>query len=204
VTAVVNGKSVDNTMGLTPTGGIVMGTRPGDLDPGLVLYLLRQQKGTAAEAGGDTKGAVSAVEHMLNHDAGLVALSGMKNDVKAMREAASSGDAKAALALKIFTRSVTKVLGAYFFMLGGLDAIVFAGGVGEHDEATRAEVLAGVDTLGIHMAVARSAGGEIKEISADNSRVAVYVVPADEDEMIAMHVARMAQDEGAYSTDSNS
>ncbi|HEX3374930.1 MAG TPA: acetate kinase, partial [Edaphobacter sp.] len=95
VTAVVDGRSVDTTMGLTPTGGVVMGTRPGDLDPGLVLYLLRQMKGDQ----------VSALEKMLNHDAGMVALSRMANDMKAVREAASRGDAKAKLAVDVFTRS---------------------------------------------------------------------------------------------------
>jgi acetate kinase len=173
----------------------VMGTRPGDLDPGLVLYLLRQQKGSAADATG-------AVEKMMNHDAGLVAVSGMKNDVNAMRAAAAAGNAQAHLALKVFTRSVTKALGAYCFLLGGLDAIVFAGGIGEHDAETRAEVLAGLQALGIELVAEESgAAGEVRRISAPQSAVAVFVVPADEDEMIAMHVLQMAQDESAGSTD---
>ena len=98
VTAVVDGRSVDTSMGMTPTGGVVMGTRPGDLDPGVVLYLLRRQE-------------VGAVETMLNHEAGMVGLSGMANDVKEVRAAAAKGDEKARLALKVYTRSVTKVTG---------------------------------------------------------------------------------------------
>ena len=112
VTAVVDGRSVDTTMGLTPTGGVVMGTRPGDLDPGLVFYLLRQQAGTAEER-------VGAVEKMLNHDAGMVALSGLPNDMKEVRKAAADGDERAKLTLRVFTRSVRKAIGGYCWLLGG-------------------------------------------------------------------------------------
>ena len=130
VTALLDGRSVDTTMGLTPTGGVVMGTRPGDLDPGLVLYLLRDKKGDR----------IGDVEELLNHASGMVAVSGMENDVKAMREASANGDARATLALKVFTRSVTKAMGGFSWLLGGLDAIVFAGGIGEHDPKSRAEI----------------------------------------------------------------
>ncbi len=116
VTAVVAGKSIDTTMGLTPTGGIVMGTRPGDLDPGIILYLLRQPNATA-----------DSVEQMLNHNAGMVALSGQPNDMKAVREAARNNDEHARLAIKVFTRSVRKAIGSFAWLMGGVDAIVFAG-----------------------------------------------------------------------------
>jgi acetate kinase len=192
VTAVVNGRSVDTTMGLTPTGGVVMGTRSGDLDPGLVLYLLREGKSDRA----------ADVETLLNHRSGLVALSGMANDVKAIRTAAE-GSARATLALKIFTRSVTKAMGGFSWLLGGLDAIVFAGGIGEHDAQTRAEVVGGLGTLGVsldallnlnlHKAKDEAGADGIQRISAKNSEVAVFVVPAREDQMIAAHVERMAR-----------
>ena len=110
-------------MGLTPTGGVVMGTRPGDLDPGLVLYLLRQ-------AQGDRVAAMNSVETLLNHKAGMVALSGLPNDMRGVRKAAAAGSADARLALQIFTRSVRKAIGAFSWLLGGLDAIVFTGGIG--------------------------------------------------------------------------
>jgi acetate kinase len=139
VTAVVDGCSIDTTMGLTPTGGVVMGTRPGDLDPGLLLYLLRETTGDQ----------VSALEKMLNHDAGMVALSGMPNDMKAVREAAAKGDARARLATEIFTRTVKKALGGFIALMGGIDAVVFAGGIGEHDARSRAEIVAGMQGLGI-------------------------------------------------------
>jgi acetate kinase len=187
VTAVFNGASVDTTMGLTPTGGVVMGTRVGDLDPGLVLYLLRAQ-------GAATEEAAAAVEAMLNHRAGMVALSGMPNDVRAMRSASAGGDERARLALKVFTRSVTKAIGGYFFLLGGLDAIAFAGGIGEHDAATRTEVLAGLTELGIGLDDCPVVvGGKVQRISSSSSKTAVFVVPADEDHMIALHVLRMPQ-----------
>ena len=103
-----------------------METRPGDLDPGLILYLLRQQKANSEDA-------ISAVETMLNHSSGMVALAGMAGDMKEVRKAAAKGDEQAVLALKIFTRSVTNAIGGLSWLLGGLDAIVFAAGVGEHD-----------------------------------------------------------------------
>jgi acetate kinase len=196
VTALVEGRSVDTTMGLTPTGGVVMGTRSGDLDPGLVLYLLRE---------GPTKDQVGRVEALLNHASGMVALSGMANDVKAMRVAAAKGDARAALALKIFTRSVTKAMGGFSWLLGGLDAIVFAGGIGEHDAQTRSEIVGGLAGLGVNLDAAlnvnlaaaqnRAAAGGIQRIGSSNSSIAVLVVPAREDQMIAMHVERMARQE---------
>jgi acetate kinase len=185
VTAVVDGRSVDTTMGLTPTGGVVMGTRPGDLDPGLVIYLLRQVEGNQ----------VSALEKMLNHDAGMVALSGMPNDMKAVREAAQRRDTKARLAVEIFTRSVKKAVGGFVALMGGVDAVVFAGGIGEHDARSRAEILGGMEGLGILMnsELNEAKGDSIRRLSASDSVTAVLVVPAKEDWMIAVHVEQMAR-----------
>jgi acetate kinase len=184
VTAVVDGSSIDTTMGLTPTGGVVMGTRPGDLDPGLVLYLLRQMKNDQ----------VGALEKMLNHDAGMVALSSMPNDMKAVREAAAKGDARARLATEIFTRSVKKALGGFIALMGGIDAVVFAGGIGEHDVQSRTEIAAGMQGLGISInSELNEAGGDaVRVVSASDSLTAVLVVPTKEDWMIAMHVRQMA------------
>jgi acetate kinase len=188
VTALVDGRSIDTTMGLTPTGGVVMGTRSGDLDPGLVLYLLRQQQGTSAEA-------ATSIEHLLNHASGISSLSRMANDVKAVRVAAGKGDSRAQLALKVFTRSVRKATGGFCWLLGGLDAIVFAGGIGEHDAATRDEILANMSDLGVEIDVASHLreGDGIQRISASGSRTEVYVIPAQEDLMIALHVQRMVR-----------
>ena len=183
VTALLNGNSVDTTMGLTPTGGVVMGTRPGDLDPGLVLYLLRQHKGDAAKT-------LTAIESLLNHNSGLVGLSGMSNDFKSIRVAAGKHEPRAMLAVQIFTRSIAKALGSFCFLLGGLDAIVFTGGIGENDPATRAEILGGLQPLGIALDQRRNkeASHEPRTISVPASPTRVLVVPADEDRMIAIHV----------------
>jgi acetate kinase len=190
VTALLDGQSVDTTMGLTPTGGIVMGTRSGDLDPGLVIYLMRQQQGSRDEA-------ASAVEKLLNKRSGIASLSMMPNDVKAVRKAANGGNADATLALKVFTRSIAKTIGAFCWLLGGLDAIVFTGGIGEHDPQTPAEVLAGLAELGIELdaTAAGQAGDGIRQISSSRSKIDVRIVPAQEDRMISIHVRKMAASE---------
>jgi len=185
VTALIDGQSVDTTMGMTPTGGVVMGTRPGDLDPGVVLYLLRQQKD------GDQ---ATALEATLNKKSGMAALTNLPNDMRAIRKAASAGDTNALLALKIFTRSVRKAIGSYAWLLGGLDAIVFTGGIGEHDDATRSEVLTGLQAMGIKLddSLNSNMTKGMQKIHATGSTTQVFIVPAQEDLMIARHVSRMA------------
>ena len=185
VTAVLEGKSIDTSMGLTPTGGIVMATRPGDLDPGLMLYLLRQNNGD-----------VDAVETMLNHASGLAAFSPTgSGDVRDLRAAAGRGSERARLALKVFTRSVTKTVGSYLALMGGLDAIVFAGGIGEHDAASRMEILGGLKALGIRLDAARNDEKKsgVRSLEVEGAPTAIYVVPAEEDLMIARHVVAMSQ-----------
>lgn len=188
VTALLDGKSMDNTMGLTPTGGVVMGTRSGDLDPGLVLYLLREQAQPSTRA-------ITAVEMLLNHASGVAALSGMPNNVQAIRKAAGEGNARAALALKIFTRSVTRAIGGFCWLLGGLDAIVLTGGIGEHDPHTREQILSGLEGLGVDLdpSCNQAPAYGIQQISKQVSNTTILVVPAQEDLMIAIHVKRMAQ-----------
>lgn len=184
VTAVVDGRSVDTTMGLTPTGGVVMGTRPGDLDPGLVVYLMRRMERK-----------VTALEKMLNHDSGMVALSGMPNNMKEVRAAVARGDAKARLAVEVFTRSVKKAVGGFVALMGGVDAVVFAGGIGENDARSRAEIAGGLENLGISINSERNEvnGDAIRVVSASDSVTQVLVVSAKEDWMIAVHVERMAR-----------
>lgn len=188
VTALEGGRSVDTTMGLTPTGGVVMGTRPGDLDPGLVLYLLRQMEGDRAAAFG-------AVEAILNRKAGMVALSGLPNDMRGVREAAEKGNQRATLALEIFTRSVKKAVGSFIALMGGVDTIVFTGGIGEHDARSRMEILDGLETLGIQVdsGLNAGAGDGVRRINASESKTAVFAIPTKEDLMIAVHVDSMVQ-----------
>jgi acetate kinase len=180
VTACIHGKSVDTTMGLTPTGGVVMGTRPGDLDPGLVLYLLRRNGATT-----------DSVEAMLNHDAGLKALGG-SNDMRALRDAETT-DPNARLALDIFCRSLVKTI-AGLAAVHRPSALVFTGGIGEHDPRTRAAIASGLWAFGVELDPSANdlPGTGLRRISPEDSRIALYVVPAEEDLMIARHVVRMA------------
>lgn len=188
VTAVEDGRSVDNTMGLTPTGGVVMGTRPGDLDPGLFLYLLRQQAGEAGTA-------ADALEKILNCASGLLALSGLSNDMRIIHAAADKGNQSAKLALQVFTRSIKKAVGSYLCLLGGVDAIVYAGGIGEHDARVRQDILSGCESLGFEIdeSANESSSPGLHRISPAASATGIFVVPAEEDRMIARHVDRLAQ-----------
>lgn len=182
VTACIDGKSVDNTMGLTPTGGVVMGTRPGDLDPGVLVYLLRQPGATT-----------DSVEAMMNHDSGLRALGGV-NDMRELRRRAEAGDAQAVLAIRIFCRSVVKAI-VGFIALYGADSIVFTGGIGEHDKLTRADIATPFARFGLHLDATSNqhAADPIQRITTAESTITAYVVAAEEDLMIARHVAGMCR-----------
>jgi acetate kinase len=136
--ALQNGISIDTTMGLTPTGGIPMGTRSGDLDPGVMLYLLRNEKLDA-----------DRLEDLLNHQSGLFALSAGESDVKALEKRARNSDSDACLALEVFTVSVKKTIGAYIALLGGVDLLVFTGGIGEHSDRIRSAATVGLEPLGL-------------------------------------------------------
>ena len=186
VTAIRDGKAIDVSLGLTPSGGVIMGTRPGDLDPGLVFYLMRLQGGSAADA-------TNAVEQLLNKRSGMLALSGLSNDMRILRDAEKNGNEQAALAIEAFVLSVKKTIGGYIALMGGLDALVFSGGIGERDLVTRAQVCAGMDAFGLILnpeANGPTHAGP-KTISQKGSKIAVYVLPADEDRVIAAHVARL-------------
>jgi acetate kinase len=136
--ALRNGISIDTTMGLTPTGGIPMGTRCGDLDPGVILYLLRNEKLDA-----------DSLEDLLNHQCGLFALSSGESDVKTLEERVRSRDPKASFALDVFAVAVRKTIGAYMALLGGVDLLVFTGGIGEHCSRIRSAATQGLDSLGL-------------------------------------------------------
>lgn len=171
--ALTNGVPIDTSMGLTPTGGFMMGTRSGDLDPGVLLYLLRQ--GYPAEK----------LEDLLNHGSGLLGVSGHSSEMKMLQENRAT-DPAADLAVKMFCYQVRKFIGAYAAALGGLDTLVFTGGIGEHAAPVRAEVCQGLEHLG--MALDPEANDRSAEtVSAAGSRCVVRVVKTDEDLMIARH-----------------
>src|ERR1700719_4017960 len=159
--ALRNGVSIDTTMGLTPTGGIPMGTRSGDLDPGVLLYLLRNEKLSADE-----------LEDLLNQQSGIFALSSGESDVKALEGRIRSNDPHAALALNVFGVSVRKVIGAFVALLGGVDLLVFTGGIGEHSDHIRSLAADSLEFLGL---------------TADK----IQIVPTEEELQIARHCRRM-------------
>jgi acetate kinase len=176
--ALHHGRSVDTTMGLTPAGGVVMATRAGDLDPGVLIHLLRRGVGDAGPLDAD------GVEDLVNHRAGLVGLSGGTADMRALLEARQDGDEQAALAVAVFCRSVTAHVGALAATLGGIDALVFTGGIGEHAAEVRAEVCAPLGFVGIALDDAANAA-HAAVISTSNARVGVHVVTADEERVMA-------------------
>ena len=172
--AIDRGSSIATSMGLTPLEGLVMGTRSGDIDPGALLHLLR--------AGFD----VDALDELLNRRSGLAGLAG-SNDMRDVRARAAAGETDARLALEVYARRIRHYLGAYLVELGGADAVVFTAGVGENQPALRAEVCAGLEWFGIELDAAANAapGDGPRTISSEKSRVAVLVVPTDEEAEIA-------------------
>jgi acetate kinase len=186
VTAVRDGKSIDTTMGLTPCGGILMGTRPGDLDPGLVFYLLRQHANESANP-------TDTIEQLLNNHSGLLALSGLSNDMRILREAAANQNLQAALTIEAFVLSVKKSIGGFMVLMGGVDAIVFTGGIGEHDALTRSQICAGLDAFGVLIDPKKNEAMQpsSRRISQQESTASIYVLHAEEDRAVATHVANM-------------
>ena len=173
--ALRDGEPVDTTMGLTPTGGLMMGTRPGDLDPGVLLHLLRSGRW-------DREG----LERLVELESGMLGVSGTTADVRDLL-AHRATDAAAAEALELFCWIARKHVGAMAASLGGIDQLVFTGGIGEHAAAVRAEVCAGLAHLGVRLDGDRNAAGEGVVSSADATCV-VRVVTTDEERMIARHV----------------
>jgi acetate kinase len=172
--AIENGRSLDTTMGLTPAGGLVMGTRVGDLDPGVILYLL-QEKGMSP----------AAANHLVNHQAGLLGISGISEDMRDLlaREDTATG---AALAVRIFCYQARKFIGALATVLGGLDTFVFTGGIGENSATIRARTCANLEFLGIHLDLDLN-NENAPIISKKGSPVTVRVMKTNEELMIARH-----------------
>ncbi len=170
--AVDRGRSIDTSMGLTTLDGLVMGSRPGSIDPGVLLHLLREGM------------TVTQLDADLHRASGLLGLSRRSNDVRDLRAAEGEGDADARLALDVFTYRIRIMIGSLSFAMGGLDAIVFTGGIGQHDVATRRDALAGLGDFGIRVDEARNAAHGPR-IDADDSDVAVLVIATDEEGMMA-------------------
>lgn len=173
--AVKKGVCVDTSMGLTPLEGLVMGTRSGDLDPAILFYLA--EKGYS----------IQDLNALCNKKSGLLGISGRSNDMRNLRELAGAGDKRAQLAIDIFAYRIRKYVGAYTAVLGTVDAVVFTGGIGENGPDIREKVCSGQVQIGIEIDAEKNAGMFRKEgvISADSSRVKVFVIPTDEEVVIA-------------------
>jgi acetate kinase len=192
ITAIRNGESLDTSMGLTPTGGIISGSRTGDIDPGVVIFILKK----IAASTPDAAAAAEKLETVFSKKSGLLGVSGLSNDMRDLREAIKSGNERARMAVDKFTSTIAKWIGSYFAELGGLDMLVFTGGIGENDIASRAEICAGLAALGIVLDPEKNNVRGAAVISSDNARVKVRVIPPAEDLMIVNHVVRLLNHQG--------
>jgi acetate kinase len=174
-------------MGLTPTGGIISGTRTGDIDPGVLLFILRK----FVDAGMTAAEAADQLEIVASKKAGLLGVSELSNDMRDLRDAINAGNAKARLAVDKFNWTLVKWIGSFVAELGGLDMLVFTGGIGENDIAARGEICSALGALGILVDPAKNNVRGEATISADNSPVAVRVIPPAEDLIIVNHVVRL-------------
>lgn len=177
ITATAKGKAIDTSMGFTPQDGVPMGTRSGAVDPTVITYLMKEEGLTAEE-----------MEKLLNQKSGLLGVSGVSSDCRDLRAAAAEGNARAKLALKILAQDIKKIIGSYVAELGGVDALVFTAGIGENDRELREEVCEGLSALGIRLDAQLNRTcprGEIADVSAKTSKAKVFVIPTNEEYMIA-------------------
>ena len=173
--AVRGGQGIDTSMGFTPAAGLMMGTRSGDLDPGLISFLAQTERMSPAE-----------FDHMINRESGLLGVSETSSDMQELL-ARETNDPRAAEAVTLFCYQAKKLIGAYAAALGGLDTLVFAGGIGENAPLVRARICQGLEFLGLELDASRNAANE-EVISSDDSRVVVRVIPANEERVIARSV----------------
>lgn len=183
VSAVKNGKCVDTSMGFTPLDGVVMGTRTGSMDPAVVTFLMENENLTAKET-----------DNIMNKKSGVFGVSGISSDFRDLSAAAEDGNARAKLALDMFTYSVKKLIGAYAAAMGGVDAIVFTAGIGENDAQTRKAIVEGLDFMGIAIdAEKNKKRGEAIDVTADGATVKTFVIPTNEELMIALDTKRLVE-----------
>jgi len=177
MTAIREGHSVDTSMGFTPLEGLVMGTRCGDLDPAIPLFLINQLGMTAEE-----------VDHILNKNSGLLALSGHSNDMREILQGEARCDARCKLALEIFTYRIKKYIGSYKAVLGQVHALIFTGGIGEHSSQVRAMICEGLDAIGMVLddRLNRVESQSERDVSHKDSPTRIWVIPTDEESRIAV------------------
>ena len=179
--AIKNGKSFDTTMGFSPLDGLVMGTRCGSIDPSIPLYLIKNNKLSVEE-----------VDNILNKKSGVLGISSVSSDFRDIEDEAKKGNKKASLALDIFHYRIKKQIGAYIAALNGVDIIIFTAGVGENGPETRESILKDMDFFGIILDKEKNkVRGKIQEISANNSKVKVFVIPTNEELVIARETKKI-------------
>ncbi len=179
IAAIKNGKCVDTSMGLTPTEGLMMGTRVGDVDPGALVYLMKEMNLDA-----------DGLLNLINKKSGVAGISGLSNDMRDIEAGIKAGNERAKLALEMYEYRILKYIGAYTAALGGADVIVFTGGVGENQLCTRENICRNLEYLGVTFnAEANKTRGEEVEISGSDSKIRVVVIPTDEELMIAEDTA---------------
>ncbi len=184
ITAIADGKSVDTSMGLTPTEGLMMGTRVGDVDPGALVYLMERENLDAAGVG-----------KLINKRSGVAGVSELSSDMRDIENAIAEGNEKAKLALDMYEYRILKYIGAYAAVLGGVDVIVFTGGVGENQTITRERICKQLAFMGVTFdAEANKVRGQEIEISGKDSKVHVVVIPTDEEMMIAQDTAEIVSE----------
>ena len=176
ITAVLYGKSVDTSMGLTPVEGLMMGTRVGDVDPGALTYLMKKHNLSADE-----------LQKIINKESGVLGVTELSSDMREIEAADKAGDPRAHLALEMYEQRITKYIGAYAAEMGGVDIIVFTGGVGENQTGLRGNVCRPLGFMGVELdeQLNMTTRGTETVISAPSSKVKVVVVPTDEEMMIA-------------------
>jgi acetate kinase len=179
--AIRNGNPVDTSMGLTPLEGLVMGTRSGDLDPAIVDFIAGKEHLSPQE-----------MDSLLNTKSGLVGLSGQTNDMRVLQQKAKENDRRARLAIDVFCYRAKKYIGAYLAAMGGAGAIVFTGGIGENSPEIRAQICEGLDYFGLNLDTAKNtqASGREARITTDDSRLHAFVIPTDEELLIARDTVR--------------
>ncbi len=175
VTAIKDGKCVNTSMGLTPNAGLIMGTRSGDIDATIITYMIDKLGITGKE-----------MDTILNKESGLLGISGLGNDHRDIEEGMLSGNARCTLAHEMFVKRVIEYIAKYYVELGGTDAIAFTAGIGENSARTRYDIMKGLEVLGVTInEEANNTRGAFLKISGDDSKIAIYVVPTDEEVMIA-------------------
>ena len=187
ISAVLNGKCIDTSMGLTPNAGIVMGSRCGDIDASIIPYIMEV-----------TGMSIKEVDNMLNKKSGLLGISGVSSDSRDVEDGAKEGNKRCILAQNIYARKVIEYIAKYYVLMGGCDALCFTAGIGENSIITRKNIIDGLSALGIKLdEVANNVRGEEKLISAKDSSVPCYIIPTNEEVMIARDTYNLTEKENA-------